>query len=172
MNESMIFEITVQSFQKGLKNLHHILEKAELHADIKKFPFENLLNSRLFPDQFPLTKQIQIACDTAKLCVARISGKEAPKHEDTESNLNELKQRIHSVLQYLETYQESDFKSVFEIKVTQPRWEGKYLTGFEYLTHHAIPNFYFHVTTAYAILRHNGVEIGKKDYLGEMPFKK
>lgn len=172
MNESMIFDITVQSFQKGLKNLYNILEKGELHSETKKFPFENLLNARLFPDQFPLTKQIQIACDTAKLCVSRISGKDAPKHDDTESNLEELKQRIQSVIQYLETYKESDFNSVFEIKVTQPRWEGKYLTGFEYLTHHAIPNFYFHVTTAYAILRHNGVEIGKKDYLGEMPFKK
>ncbi|WP_425324483.1 DUF1993 domain-containing protein [Leptospira jelokensis] len=168
----MIFEITVQSFKKGLGNLLKILEKAELHADTKNFPFENLLTARLFPDQFPLTKQIQIACDTAKLCVARISGKEAPKHDDTESNLAELKTRIQSVIQYLETYTESDFKSVFAIKVSQPRWEGQYLTGFEYLTHHAIPNFYFHVTTAYAILRHNGVEIGKKDYLGEMPFKK
>ncbi|WP_425324629.1 DUF1993 domain-containing protein [Leptospira yanagawae] len=168
----MIFEITVQSFQKGLGNLLKILEKAELHADTKKFPFENLLNARLFPDQFHLTKQIQIACDTAKLCVARISGKEAPKHDDTESNLEELKQRIQSVIQYLETYTESDLKSVFAIKVSQPRWEGKYLLGFEYLTHHALPNFYFHITTAYAILRHNGVEIGKKDYLGEMPFKK
>lgn len=172
MNESMIFEITVQSFQKGLGNLLKILEKAELHADTKKFPFENLLNARLFPDQFHLTKQIQIACDTAKLCVARISGKDAPKHDDTESNLEELKQRIQSVIQYLETYTESDFKSVFAIKVSQPRWEGQYLTGFEYLTHHALPNFYFHLTTSYAILRHNGVEIGKKDYLGEMPFKK
>ncbi|EOQ90111.1 PF09351 domain protein [Leptospira yanagawae serovar Saopaulo str. Sao Paulo = ATCC 700523] len=172
MNESMIFEITVLSFQKGLGNLLKILEKAELHADTKKFPFENLLNARLFPDQFHLTKQIQIACDTAKLCVARISGKESPKHDDTESNLEELKQRIQSVLQYLETYTESDFKSVFVIKVSQPRWEGQFLTGFEYLTHHALPNFYFHLTTSYAILRHNGVEIGKKDYLGEMPFKK
>nr|WP_275067061.1 DUF1993 domain-containing protein [Leptospira bandrabouensis] len=172
MNESIIFEISVQSFQRGLGNLIKILEKAEIHSETKKFPFENLLNARLFPDQFPLTKQIQIACDTAKLCVARISGKDAPKHDDTETNLNELKQRIHSVIQYLDTYKEEDFKSVFEIKVSQPRWEGKYLTGFEYLTHHAIPNFYFHITTAYAILRHNGVEIGKKDYLGEMPFKK
>lgn len=172
MNESMIDTITVQSFQKGLKNLLKILEIAELHAETKKFPFENLLNARLFPDQFPLTKQIQIACDTAKLCVARISGKEAPKHDDTETNLAELKTRIGSVIQYLQTYKEEDFKSVYEIKVSQPRWEGQYLTGWEYLTHHAIPNFYFHITTAYAILRHNGVEIGKKDYLGEMPFKR
>lgn len=171
MNESIIFEISVKSFQKGLGNLLKILEKAELHAETKKFAFENLLNARLFPDQFPLTKQIQIACDTAKLCVSRISGKEAPKHDDTESNVSELKVRILAVIQYLETYKESDFKTVSEIKVSQPRWEGKYLTGFEYLTHHAIPNFYFHLTTAYAILRHNGVEIGKKDYLGEMPFK-
>ncbi|PKA10657.1 hypothetical protein CH372_18250 [Leptospira meyeri] len=172
MNESIFYEISVQSFKKGLGNLIKILEKAEIHSEAKKFPFENLLNSRLFPDQFQLTKQIQIACDTAKLGVARITGKEAPVHEDSEKNLNELKQRIQSVIQYLETYREEDFKSVKEIKVSQPRWEGKYLTGFEYLTQHAIPNFYFHITTAYAILRHNGIEIGKKDYLGEMPFKK
>ncbi|WP_420871225.1 DUF1993 domain-containing protein [Leptospira bandrabouensis] len=168
----MIYEISAQSFKRGLGNLIKILEKAEIHSETKKFPFENLLNSRLFPDQFQLTKQIQIACDTAKLCVARITGKEAPVHEDSEKNLNELKIRIQSVIQYLDTYKEEDFKSVNDIKVSQPRWEGKYLTGFEYLTHHAIPNFYFHITTAYAILRHNGVEIGKKDYLGEMPFKK
>ncbi|MCG6140474.1 DUF1993 family protein [Leptospira mtsangambouensis] len=171
MNESIIYEISVQSFKRGLGNLIKILEKAEIHSETKKFPFENLLNSRLFPDQFQLTKQIQIACDTAKLCVARITGKEAPVHDDSEKNLNELKLRIQSVIQYLETYKEEDFKSVNEIKVSQPRWEGKYLTGFEYLTHHAIPNFYFHITTAYAILRHNGIEIGKKDYLGEMPLK-
>ncbi|MCZ8342540.1 MAG: DUF1993 domain-containing protein [Leptospira sp.] len=172
MTEPLIHSISIQSFQKGLGNLIKILEKAEAHAESKKFPFENLLQARLFPDQFPLTRQIQIACDTAKLCVARISGKEAPIHEDSEANLNELKARIQSVIQYLESYKEADFKHVSEIKVTQPRWEGKYLTGFEYLTQHAIPNFYFHLTTAYAILRHNGVEIGKKDYLGEMPFKK
>ncbi|TGL85533.1 DUF1993 domain-containing protein [Leptospira congkakensis] len=172
MNESIVYQISVQSFKKGLGNLVKILEKAEAHSETKKFPFENLLNSRLFPDQFQLTKQIQIACDTAKLCVSRISGKNAPVHDDSETNVAELKNRIGSVIQYLDTYKEEDFKSVNEIKVSQPRWEGKYLTGFEYLIHHAIPNFYFHITTAYAILRHNGIEIGKKDYLGEMPFKK
>ncbi|MCW7479649.1 DUF1993 domain-containing protein [Leptospira kanakyensis] len=172
MNESIVYEISINSFKKGLENLISILEKAESFAETKKFPFENLLGSRLFPDQFQLTKQIQIACDTAKLCVSRISGKEAPVHDDSETNLAELKQRISSVIQYLETYKAEDFKSAFETKISLPRWEGKYLTGFEYLTNHAIPNFYFHITTAYAILRHNGVEVGKKDYLGEMPFKK
>ncbi|PJZ47323.1 DUF1993 domain-containing protein [Leptospira brenneri] len=171
MNESIIYEISVQSFQKGLRNLIKILEKAETHSASKNFPFANLLNARLFPDQFHLTKQIQIACDTAKLAVSRITGKEAPVHEDTETNLEELKLRIHSVIQYLDTYQKEDFQQVFETKISLPRWEGKQLTGFEYLTHHAIPNFYFHITTAYAILRHNGIEIGKKDYLGDMPFK-
>ncbi|TGK49893.1 DUF1993 domain-containing protein [Leptospira kanakyensis] len=172
MNESIVYEISINSFKKGLENLISILEKAESFAETKKFPFENLLGSRLFPDQFQLTKQIQIACDTAKLCVSRISGKEAPVHDDSETNLKELKQRISSVIQYLGTYKAEDFKSAFETKISLPRWEGKYLTGFEYLTNHAIPNFYFHITTAYAILRHNGVEVGKKDYLGEMPFKK
>lgn len=171
MNESVVYELSVQSFKKGLGNLIKILEKAETQSVSKKIAFEILLNSRLFPDQFHLTRQIQIACDTAKLCASRISGKEAPVHADSETNLEELKVRILSVIQYLDTFKEQDFKQVSEIKVSQPRWEGKYLTGLEYLIQHAIPNFYFHITTSYAILRHNGIEIGKKDYLGEMPFK-
>ncbi|MDF3818653.1 DUF1993 domain-containing protein [Leptospira sp. 96542] len=171
MNESIVYSISVQNFKKGLNNLVHILDKAAKHAEAKKYTIEVLLNSRLYPDQFHLIKQIQIVCDTAKLCVARITGKDAPKHEDSETTLGELNDRITSVIKYLDTYKEEDFTTMAERTVTQPRWEGKYLTAFEYLTQHAIPNFYFHLTTSYAILRHNGVEVGKKDYLGEMPYK-
>ncbi|BDA79404.1 hypothetical protein LPTSP3_g23340 [Leptospira kobayashii] len=171
MNESIIYEISVKSFTKGLNNLVKILDKAAAHAESKKFSIDVLLNARLYPDQFHLIKQIQIACDTAKLGVARITGKDAPVHEDKETTLEELKSRLSSVIQYLETYKPEDFKDSSDRKVTQPRWEGKYLTGFEYLTQHALPNFYFHVTTAYAIFRHNGVDLGKRDYLGEMPYK-
>ena len=155
-----------------LKNLSAILSKAERHAEAKKFDVEVLLNSRLAPDQFNFIRQVQIACDTAKMGVARLTGKEAPVHEDKEKTLAELQARIETVMGYLASFSESDFQAAEERKVSQPRWEGKYLTGWEFAMQHALPNLYFHVTTAYAILRHNGVDVGKKDYLGEMPFKK
>lgn len=168
----MLFEMTVPQFSKMLHNLSRILDKAQAFADVKKIDSSVLLTSRLAPDQFPLGRQIQIACDTAKLGASRLTGKEAPVHEDKEVTLPEFKARIESVLGYLQTFKAEDFKDAADRKITQPRWEGKWLTGKEFAHEHAIPNIYFHVTTAYAILRHNGVEIGKKDYLGEMPYKK
>lgn len=168
----MLYQIIIPQFTKMLHNLNAILEKAVPYAEAKKFDFEVLLNSRLFPDQFNLTRQIQIACDTAKLAASRLSGKEAPVHEDKEKTLSELKGRIQDTLAYLATFKEEDFRGAEERKITQPRWEGKYLSGSEFAMQHAIPNLYFHITTAYAILRHNGVEVGKKDYLGAMPYKK
>lgn len=168
----MLFDVTIAPFTKVLHNLSLILDKAEAFALSKKIETEVLLNSRLAADMFPLTRQVQIACDTAKLCAARLAGKEAPKHDDNERTLADLKARIQSTIQYLETFSKKDFEGAESRHITQPRWEGKYLTGTEYAFQHAIPNIYFHVTTAYAILRHNGVEVGKKDYLGEMPFKR
>lgn len=168
----MLYEITVPQFVKMLQNLSRILDKAELYASTKKFEVEVLLNSRLFPDQFNLIKQVQIVCDTAKLAVSRLTGKDAPVHEDKEKTLPELKSRIEEVMSYLGKFSEDDFKGAEERKISQPRWEGKWLTGKEFLLQHAIPNLYFHITTTYSILRHNGVEVGKKDYLGEMPYKK
>ena len=119
-----------------------------------------------------MIRQVQIACDTAKLGAARLAGKEAPTHADTEKTLPELKARINDVITYLGTFKPEDFQGAHERKISQPRWEGKYLTGTEYMIEHALPNIYFHITTTYSILRHNGVDVGKKDYLGEMPFKK
>ena len=168
----MLYDFTIPQFIKMLNNLGRILDKAALHAQGKKFEVEVLLNSRLSPDQFNLIKQVQIACDTAKLGASRLTGKEAPVHEDQEKTLPELKARIASVIDYLAGFTEDDFKDAEERKVSQPRWEGKYLYGKEFALQHAIPNLYFHVTTAYSILRHNGVDIGKRDYLGEMPYKK
>lgn len=167
----MLYEITILQFSKMLKNLSILLEKGASHAETKKVEVEILLNSRLALDQFHLIKQVQIACDTAKLGVSRLTGKEAPKHEDQEKTLHELQERIQSVLSYLETFTEKDFNEAIDRRISQPRWEGKYLTGKEFAIQHAIPNFYFHITTAYSILRHNGVDIGKKNYLGDMPFK-
>jgi uncharacterized protein len=170
--EKTAVELAISQKIKMLRNLSAIIDKGARHAETKKFEVEVLLNSRLAPDQFNFTRQIQIACDTAKLCAARLSNKEAPSHPDTEKTLPELKARIDSVATYLQGFSEKDFAGWETRKISQPRWEGKYLTGEEFLWQHAIPNFFFHMTTAYAILRHNGVEVGKKDYLGEMPFKK
>jgi uncharacterized protein len=167
----MYYTITVTQFTKMLQNLSKILDKAAEQVDAKKFNFDIYLNSRLAPDQFNLIRQVQIACDTAKMCAVRLTGKEAPVHEDTEKTLAELQERIEKVVTFLATFTEADYKDSATIKVSQPRWEGKYLTGAEFAVQHAIPNMYFHITTAYAILRHNGIAIGKKDFLGEMPYK-
>ncbi len=167
----MLFDQTIPPFLKILRNLSAILDKADAHAAAKKFDVSILLNDRLSPDMFPLIRQVQIACDTAKLGAARLAGKTAPVNDDGEKSLPELKERIKQTVTYLETFTAADFAGSEERHITQPRWEGKYLLGKEFLREHALPNIYFHVTTAYAILRHNGVEVGKKDYLGEMPFK-
>lgn len=169
----MLYELTVVQFSKTLKNLSAILDKGAAFAEAKKVDIDVLLNSRLSVDQFSLSRQVQIACDTAKLGVARLAGKEdsAPKHDDGEVSFSQLQERIQSVLSYLSEYTSEDFADAETRKISQPRWEGKYLTGDEFAIQHAIPNLYFHVTTAYAILRHNGVDVGKKDYLGAMPFK-
>lgn len=169
----MFYELTVVQFTKMLNNLSAILQKAESFAETKKVDIEVLLNSRLAVDQFNLIRQVQIACDTAKLGVARLAGvvESAPKHEDNETTVAELQARIQSVIEYLSGFSQESLEAAATQKVSQPRWEGKFLTGKEFAIEHAIPNIYFHITTAYAILRHNGVDVGKKDYLGAMPYK-
>lgn len=167
----MLYDITVRQYSKMLSNLSLILDKAAQYADNKKFNVDVLLNSRLAPDQFNLIRQIQIACDTAKFGAARICGKEAPSHPDTETTLAELQVRIDSVQAYLSSFKPEDFVGAEARHVSQPRWEGKYLTGIEFIIQHSLPNIYFHITTAYSILRNNGVDVGKKDFLGSMPLK-
>ncbi len=166
-----MYELTFQQFKKMLLNFSAILDKSVQYADSKKVDPTVLLQSRLAPDQFPLTRQIQIFCDTAKLGASRLTGKEAPTHADDEKTVNELKARIQSTISYLDTIKAADFADSATRKVSQPRWEGKYLTGEEFFHQHVLPNFYFHMTTAYSILRHNGLDVGKKDYLGAMPYK-
>jgi hypothetical protein len=168
----MLYEFTIPASIRALTQLSACLDKAASFADTKKIEFPVLLNTRLIADQFPLVRQIQIACDTAKLGAARLTGKDAPAHDDKEATLAEVKARIDSTIAYLNTFKPEDFKGAEERQVTTPRWEGQWLTGLEYAQLHILPNVYFHVTTAYAILRTNGVDIGKKDYLGAMPFKK
>jgi uncharacterized protein len=169
----MIYPIVISQFSKMLGNLSTILDKAAVHAETKKFDMDVLLQARLSPDQFNLMRQIQVACDTAKLAAARLADKEqdAPKHDDSETTLGEIKDRLQNVIDYLHTFKVADFASAAERRISQPRWKGKSLSGEEFLIQHALPNLYFHVTTSYAILRHNGVEIGKMDYLGALPYK-
>lgn len=167
----MLYELTVPASIKGLRNLSHILEKAAAFADAKKTPMEVLLNSRLAIDQFPLTRQIQIACDTAKLGAARLSGQTAPTNDDSEKTLAEVQARIHGTISFLETLNKDQFRGAEAKQITQPRWEGKWLTGEDYAHQHVLPNLYFHITTAYAILRNAGADVGKNDYLGQMPYK-
>ena len=167
----MLYDITVTQYSKMLDNLSRILDKAAQYAEAKKFNIDVLLNSRLAPDQFNLIRQVQITCDTAKFGAARICGKEAPSHPDTETSLAELQARIKTVQDYLASFKPEDFVGAEARHVSQPRWEGKYLTGTEFVIQHSLPNIYFHITTAYSILRHNGVDVGKKDFLGSMPLK-
>ena len=167
----MLYAITVTQYRKMLDNLSFFLDKAAQFAETKKIDVDVLLNSRLAPDQFNLIRQIQIACDTAKLGAARLAGREAPSHPDTETTLDELKARIKKVQEYLDTFALGDFNGAEERQISQPRWEGKYVTGLEFAIQHSLPNLYFHVTTAYSILRHNGVDVGKKDFLGPIPYK-
>jgi uncharacterized protein len=168
----MYHPIVIGQFSKMLGNLVNILDKAAEHANAKKFDMEVLLQARLSPDQFTLMRQIQVACDTAKLAAARLADKEkdAPEQADTEVTLAQAKARIQSIIDYLQTFKAADFDDAAGRRITQPRWKGKSLSGEEFLIQHAMPNLYFHVTTAYAIVRHNGVAVGKMDFLGVLPF--
>lgn len=168
----MIYDLIVPQFGKMLRNLSAQIDIAVEYAASKKFEPDVLWNARLAPDQFNFIRQVQIACDNAKFAAARLTGKDAPAHEDNEKSTADLKARIDKVLAYLSTFSEKDFADAATRQVSQPRWEGKYLTGQEFACQYAVPNFYFHINTAYAILRHNGVPVGKRNYLGELPFKK
>jgi hypothetical protein len=166
-----MYEQTVPIFKTMLTNLAAILEKAEAHAAARKFDVAVLLQSRLYPDQLPLVRQIQLACDHAKGCVGRLSGKEIPKHEDTETTVPELQERIRKTIAFIETAQPGDFQNAATSKQTVPWRPGKYIDGATFLYRMSLPNFFFHLTTAYSILRHNGVEIGKADFLGPIDFQ-
>jgi len=166
-----LYELTVPQLTKMLHNLSHCLDRAAAFAESKKFDSGVLLRSRLAPDQFDLIRQVQIACDNAKNGVARLTGTTAPNHEDNEKTLEELKARIDKAIAFVRSVPQEAFLGASARHCSQPRWAEKYLTGDEYVVQYLLPNFYFHVTTAYAILRHNGVELGKKDFLGELPYK-
>lgn len=154
-------------FKSMLANLSHVLDKGAAHAEAKKFDPSVLLQFRLAPDMLPFTRQVLIACDAAKNGVARISGVDAPKFDDTEASFPELKARIQKTLDYLATVPREALDGTEDKDITFPvgRDATRTLMGEAYLMHWALPNFFFHITMAYAILRNNGVELGKSDYL-------
>ena len=155
-------------FKKTLGQLNTWLDKTEAFAKEKSIDANVFLNFRLAPDQLPFVKQVQIATDTAKLGASRLTGKEAPFHADNEQTIAELRARVASVISYLDGYSEKDFEGASTRSITQPRWEGKVMTGKDYFFEHVQPNFFFHAAHTYALLRHNGVPLGKKDYLGAL----
>jgi uncharacterized protein len=162
-----MYTASVPVFQHMLRNLSHILDKGEASAQARKFEPSVLTTARLAPDMLPFTRQILIACDGAKNGVARIAGIEAPKFEDNESTFAELKARIQKTLAFLESVPAAKLEGTENKEVTFPvgRDATRTMTAQAYLTTWVLPNFFFHVTTAYAILRHNGVDLGKTDYL-------
>ena len=161
----------IQQINKLLGQLDVILDKGVAFAQAKKFEPSVLLQSRIAPDMFPLLRQVQFTCDAAKFAATRGAGKDVPSHEDKETTFDELKARIKLVRELLGTFKESDFADVSTRTLSLPRWEGKSMTAEDYVTEHALPNFYFHLMTTYLILRHNGVDVGKKDFLGQLTQK-
>jgi uncharacterized protein len=162
-----MYAASIPVFQHMLRNLAHILDKGEASAQARKFDPSVLSNARLAPDMLPFARQILIACDAAKNGVARISGVEAPKFEDNEVSFADLKARIQKTLDFLETVPAARLDGTEDREITFPvgREATKTMKGQAYLTTWVLPNFFFHVTTAYALLRHNGVDLGKSDYL-------
>ncbi len=162
-----MYQASVPVFQRMLKNLAVVLGKGEAHATAKKINPEVLINSRLYPDMLSFARQIQIASDTAKGCAARLAGLEPPKYEDNEATFPELAARIAKTLEYLGTFKPGQIDASEQRAITlKMRDHTMNLVGQQYLLNMALPNFYFHVTTAYDILRHCGVELGKKDFIG------
>jgi uncharacterized protein len=154
-------------FLQMLNALSANLDKAAAHAKAKGIDPSELVNARLAPDMFPLARQVQIATDHAKGATARLSGRENPKYEDNEATFDELKARIAKTLVFVKSVPASEIDGSGDKDVTIPvRGEPRTMKGHHYLLHSALPNFFFHVTTAYDILRHNGVEVGKRDFLG------
>jgi hypothetical protein len=161
----------IKQYAKMLRNLDAWIEKAVAHAQARKFDPEVLVQARLAPDQYAFARQVQAACDSVKFAAAYLSGKEAPSHPDTETTLAELRARIGKCLAFVEGIPAADFSGAEERKISPPWLRGGWLTGAEYLFDVSMPNTYFHLTTAYAILRHNGVDLGKMDFMGSIPVK-
>lgn len=163
-----MYSASVPVLARMLGNMLNWIDKAEAHAAARKFDSANYLGLRLAPDMLPFNRQIQIASDGAKGCVARLAGVEAPKWEDTEATLPELRERVRKTLDYVQGFTPGQIDGSEEREILLPTRQGEPMrfTGEAYLKHFVLPNFYFHATTTYALLRHGGVELGKRDYLG------
>ena len=167
---SGMYYLAIRQFAHTLKNLDAFLTKAEDYATKRGFDVNNLVSARLAPDMLPFVAQIRIACDNAKIAAANLSGKSAPKHEDTEKTFEELHARIGKALSFIDSLSEADFEKTTAKTVVKLAFPpNKALHANEYLFLRQIPNFYFHVVTAYDILRQAGVDLGKPDYLGDLP---
>jgi hypothetical protein len=159
--------VVVPAFLQTLKALSAVLAKAEAHCEAKKIAPEALLTARLFPDMYPLTRQVQAACDGAAKSCARLAGVDVPVYPDEEKSFAELQKRIETVSNYLKGFTEQQFEGAATKDISVPAGPRTLnFTGAQFLASFALPNFYFHATTAYDILRHNGIEIGKRDFLG------
>ena len=165
-----MYTMSVEAFVSTLRALTKVIEKAAEHAAAKKFDPAVLVNARLAPDMFPLVKQVQIACDFAKNSTGRLTGEEPPRFEDNEQTLEQLKARIARTIDYLRGARAAAFEGAEEREISIPIPTGGSfkMNGLELLRDWSLPNFYFHAVTAYDILRHNGVDLGKRDFLPEM----
>jgi hypothetical protein len=163
-----LYDSSIPQLSKMLQNLERWLDKAADYAKTRNFDPETLLVARLAPDQYPLRKQIQAACDSAKFPAARLTGKKPPSHPDGEQTLPELRERIQSVISYLGSFKPEDFAGADKRQIELTFAEGQVIDGSDYLCEMALPNFYFHIVTAYSILRHNGVDLGKIDFIGSL----
>jgi hypothetical protein len=165
----MTHDDAIRLFAKTLRNLDAWMEKAIAYAGARSFDVDVLAQARLAPDQHSFAGQVQLLCDQAKFAAAYLGDKKAPAHADTEKTFAELRERIQKCLGFVDSVTAEDLAGAEERKVAPPWLGGKWLRGDDYLVHVALPNFFFHATTAYAILRHNGVELGKMDYIGLLP---
>jgi hypothetical protein len=166
-----LYDATVPIFSRAFSNIDKWLDKAAALADAKKFDLDVLVSARLAPDQYSLVRQIQAASDQAKLAVAKLTGKEPPSHPDTETSVAEIRQRLRTILEYLATFKPEDFAGAEDRRCSHSWMGGKSMRGGDYLDEFALPNFYFHVTIAYEILRHNGVPLGKMDYIARVTLR-
>jgi hypothetical protein len=167
-DQAMFYQVIAQCTQT-LKNLETWLDKAEQHAALKKYDVAVLMTSRLSPDQYHFIQQVQSACDYVKFAAARLSGQAPPKHEDTEQTIDDLRERIRKTIEFAQSVKETQYTGASDRKVGVT-WAppGEVIRGADYLLQLTIPNTYFHLTTAFAILRHNGVDVGKMDFLGPL----
>lgn len=165
-------QTVADQYPRVLNNLKNILQKACDFANERGFDENQFLSLKAAPDMFPLVRQVQIVTDVAKISAARLAGKTAPSFEDKESTMAELFERIDKTLNFLKEMQDADYSNYESVKYTSPHRPGLYLMGKHYFSNHSLPNIYFHLSTTYFLLRSHGVQLGKGDFLGDVPWQK